>query len=214
MAAPINKVAPADIDNVVLLAPSDAIILFDGTSSNEWVTTKGEPIKWISENGVLTVVPGTGDIQTVKEFEDFQLHIEWRVPSEGGNAERGNSGIYLQGMYEIQIIDTHESPTYANGQTGSIYKQTPPLVDALQKPGKWNSFDIIYHAPIFKNGKMVIKPTLTLLHNGVLVQDHTTIQGTTEYIGLPREVEHGAGPILLQEHGDKTSFRNIWIRSL
>lgn len=210
----LKEVAPADIDGVILAAPSDAIVLYDGSTTSEWVSVSGDPVKWVSEDGVLTVVPGSGDIKSVREFDDFQLHIEWRVPGDSENAERGNSGIYLQGLYEIQIIDTHQSPTYSNGQTGSIYKQAAPLVDALQESGKWNSFDIIYHAPIFKGGKMAVKPTVTILHNGVLVQDHTVIQGTTEYIGLPREVEHGAGPILLQEHGDKTSFRNIWIREL
>lgn len=211
-----DVVTTDDFDDKMIAPPSDAIILYNGETTKEWVTTKGENIQWVSEGGVLTVKPRSGSIKTVREFDDFQLHIEWSAPSEvvSESQGRGNSGVFLQERYEVQMLDSYQNPTYSNGQAGSIYKQTPPLVNAMQKPGKWNVYDIIYTAPIFKNGKMVQKPRVTVLHNGVLVQNHTAILGTTEYIGLPKQTEHGKAPISLQDHGNETRFRNIWIREL
>ena len=154
------------------------------------------------------------------KFNDFQLHIEWRVPKdiEGSDQLRGNSGIYLQGMYEVQVLDNYNNKTYVNGMAGSIYKQTAPLANAMRKPGEWNVYDIIYTAPTFKaDGTYRTRPHVTVIQNGVILQNNTEILGTTEFIGLPRTVKHGAGPILLQVHGDKSqpiSFRNIWIRNL
>ena len=208
--------APSEISD----APSDAIILFDGSNLSEWVKMNGEPAEWTVGNGVFTVKKGTGDIKTKRNFKDFQLHLEWRVPVgiTGESQSRGNSGVYLQGLYEIQILDNFENETYVNGQAGSIYKQTPPLVNAMNPPGEWNVYDIIYTAPTFKDdGTYRTHPRVTVIHNGVLIQNNTIILGTTEYIGFPKVIEHGEGPIKLQDHGDPSeaiSFRNIWIREL
>lgn len=200
-------------------APSDAIVLFDGKGLQQWVSTNDttQAPAWTVENGILTVKPKTGGIQTKETFEDFQLHLEWRSPLtiKGEGQGRGNSGIFLQGIYEIQILDNNTNPTYVNGQAASIYKQQPPLVTATKAAGEWHTYDIIYSAPKFnKDGLLIKKAYVTLIHNGVVVQNHQQIEGTTEYIGLPRVIVHGAGPIALQDHGDLVSFRNIWIRPL
>ncbi|OJV86499.1 MAG: hypothetical protein BGO34_05930 [Bacteroidia bacterium 44-10] len=213
-------VTPGKICEQPIPAPSDAIILFDGKDLSQWENKDGKAAGWTVADGVFTVKKGTGDIRTKQKFNDFQLHIEWRIPEgiEGKSQARGNSGVFLQGMYEIQILDCYENETYVNGQTGSVYKQTPPLVNAMRKPGEWNTYDIIYTAPTFKkDGSYRTPPRVTLLQNGVLLQNNTTILGTTEYIGFPQVREHGAGPISLQDHGDPSapiSFRNIWIREL
>jgi len=211
-------------NNAAITAPSDAIVLFDGKDLSQWKSGSrgGGEAGWIVKNGVVTVNkgPGSGDILTKQEFGDFQLHIEWMVPTNitGESQARGNSGIFLQDKYEVQILDNFVNKTYVNGQAASIYKQTPPLVNAMRKPGEWNVYDIIYTAPTFTaDGKYRTYPTVTILHNGVLVQNNTIIVGTTEYIGFPRVVPHGKGPIRLQMHGDPSepiSFRNIWIREL
>ncbi|MDR2424845.1 MAG: DUF1080 domain-containing protein [Prevotellaceae bacterium] len=198
-------------------APSDAIVLFDGKDLSAWTGEKGDPAPWIVANGVFTVKSGTGSIMTKQKFENFQLHIEWRVPADvkGEGQGRGNSGVYLQGIYELQVLDSYENETYINGMAGSIYKQSPPLVNAMRKPGEWNTYDVIYSAPIFKeDGTYRIPPMVTVLFNGVLVQYNTIIHGTTPYIGFPAVNKHDAGPILLQDHGDAISFRNIWLREL
>jgi len=200
--------------------PSDAIVLFDGKDLSQWTTDKGEDAKWKVHDGVFTVDKKAGDILTKKAFGDFQLHVEWQVPENitGESQARGNSGIFLQDKYEVQILDSYNNKTYVNGQAASIYKQSPPLVNAMRKPGEWNVYDIIYTAPTFtKDGRYRTYPTVTILHNGVLVQNNTVIIGTTEYIGFPQIIPHGKGPIRLQAHGDLSapiSFRNIWIREL
>jgi len=200
-------------------APSDAIVLFDGKNLDNWVSAKdGSAAKWKLAEGAATVVGGTGDIRTKQEFGDFQLHIEWRSPQEPATAKgqgRGNSGIFLQGMYEVQVLNSYENTTYTNGQAASIYKQSPPMVNACAVAGEWNAYDIVYTAPRFrKNGSVETPAYVTVLHNGVIVQHHTAIQGTTEYIGPPKNPMHGKGPIRLQDHGNQVSFRNIWIREL
>ena len=203
-------------------APSDAIVLFDGKDLSAWesVRTKGAAEWIVNSNGTFTVNKKHGDIQTKQSFENYQLHIEWFVPATitGESQARGNSGIFMQGKYEIQVLDSYQNATYANGQAASIYKQARPLVNAMRKPGEWNVYDIIYQAPIFKeDGTYRIPPTVTVIHNGVVVQNNTTILGTTEYIGFPKVEKHGPGPIILQSHGDPSepiSFRNIWIRVL
>lgn len=206
--------------NAILSPPSDANILFDGKDLSKWEKANGEEAGWIVRDGIFTVDKSKGDIQTKEEFGDFQLHLEWRIPEviSGKSQGRGNSGVFLQGLYEIQILDNYDNETYVNGQAGSVYKQSPPLANPMRKPGEWNEYDIIYTAPTFtKDGQYRTPPTVTVLFNGVLVQNHTIIQGTTEYIGFPRVVEHGKGPIILQSHGDPSepiSFRNIWIREL
>lgn len=201
-------------------APSDAIVLFDGKDLSAWESLKGEAAGWNVHDGVFTVNKKAGDIQTKQKFDNYQLHIEWCVPENitGTSQGRGNSGIFMQGMYEVQVLDCYNSETYVNGQTGSIYKQTPPLANAMRKPGEWNVYDIIYTAPIFKeDGTYRVPPRITVIHNGVVLQNNTTILGTTEYIGFPKMVKHGAGPIILQSHGDPSepiSFRNVWLREL
>lgn len=198
-------------------APSDAIILFDGKNLDQWQKPNGDAPEWIVKNGVFTVKPGTGEIRTKQEFGDFQLHIEWRIPEnvQGESQGRGNSGVFLQGKYEIQILDNYNNETYSNGQAGSVYKQSRPLVNAMRKPGEWNVYDIIYEAPTFKkDGTYRTPPRVTVLQNGVILQNNTIIKGTTEYIGFPKVTPHGNGPILLQDHGNPISFRNVWIREL
>lgn len=213
-------VTPGQTSGDPVPAPSDAIVLFDGKDLSKWENAKGEPAEWTVYNGVFTVKKGTGDIRTKQKFSDFQLHLEWCTPVgiQGESQMRGNSGVFLQGMYEIQILDNYQNETYVNGQTGSIYKQTPPLVNAMNKPGVWNTYDIIYMAPTFKkDGSYRTYPRVTILQNGVLLQNNTIIQGTTPYVGFPEVIKHGDGPIGLQDHGDASapiSFRNIWIREL
>ena len=201
-------------------APSDAIVLFDGTDlSREWTSQDGGEPQWMVEDGAVTVKRGTGVIKTKRVFDDFQLHIEWRSPSEviGESQGRGNSGIFLQERYEVQVLDNYENRTYRNGQAGSLYKQHAPLVNATKKPGEWQTYDIIYTAPRFKDdGTYFTPPMVTVLHNGVLVQNHVKLRGPTEYIGIPEYSveEHGPGSLMLQDHGNPVSYRNIWIREL
>lgn len=196
--------------------PSDAIILFEGSDLSKWKGDNGEA-EWKVEDGILTVVKGTGTITTKDAFGDMQLHIEWRAPEqiEGEGQGRGNSGIFLQNQYELQVLDSYENETYANGQAGSIYKQHAPLVNAMREPGEWQVYDVIYTAPRFKEDGTLFSPArVTVLHNGVLIQNNVTIQGKTEYIGLPKYEAHGKAPISLQDHGNPVSFRNIWVREL
>jgi hypothetical protein len=213
-------VAPGDI--ATASAPSDAVVLFDGRDLAAWASTRdGSDAGWkVNSDGSFTVDKRAGDICTRQAFDSFQLHIEWRIPENisGQSQARGNSGVYLQGLYEVQVLDNYAAETYVNGQAGSIYKQSPPLVNAMRKPGEWNVYDIIYTAPVFKDdGTYRYPPRVTVLHNGIVVQNNTTILGTTEYIGFPKVQPHGAGPIVLQSHGDPSepiSFRNIWLREL
>lgn len=199
--------------------PSDAIVLFDGTNLDQWISSsnKDQAAQWDIADGIMTVKPKAGSIQTKEVFDDFQLHLEWKSPStiKGQGQGRGNSGVFLQGKYEIQVLDNKDNPTYVNGQAGSLYKQKPPLVDVKATGSGWHTYDIIYSAPRFnKDGHLIKKGNVTVLHNGVVIQNHTQIEGTTEYIGLPKIEAHGKGPIILQDHGDLVSFRNIWIRKL
>lgn len=201
-------------------APSDAIVLFDGSDlGREWTNADGAEPEWLVEDGCVTVAAGKGVIKTKRVFNDFQLHIEWRSPAEvvGESQGRGNSGIFLQELYEIQVLDNYSNRTYRNGQAGSVYKQHAPLVNACKAPGEWQVYDIIYTAPRFNdNGTYFTPPTVTVLHNGVLVQNHVKLRGPTEFVGIPEySVEkHGAKSIVLQDHGNPVSYRNIWIREL
>lgn len=200
-------------------APSDAIVLFDGKNLEaEWVKDNGDKPEWKVENGAMTVSPGKGGIKTKRDFGDCQLHIEWRSPEvvKGESQGRGNSGVFLQG-YEVQVLDSYNNRTYRNGQAGSIYKQHPPMVNACKAPGEWQTYDIIYTAPVFKtDGTYLVPPKITVLHNGVVVQNASEVRGPTVFIGVPEYsvAPHGKGPISLQDHGDLVSFRNIWIREL
>jgi hypothetical protein len=198
--------------------PSDAIVLFDGTSLDQWETPDGGPAGWKLEDGAMTVVKGTGSIQTKQAFGDIQLHLEWRAPArvEGEGQGRGNSGVYLQGRYEVQVLDCYNNITYSNGQTGSIYKQHIPLANACRPPGEWQTYDIIYMAPRFKeDGSLFTPATVTVMHNGVLLLNHVVIKGNSEYIGLPAYKTHPLKqPLLLQDHSNPVSYRNIWVREL
>ncbi|MFN4255995.1 MAG: DUF1080 domain-containing protein [Saprospiraceae bacterium] len=201
--------------------PSDAIVLFDGRNLNEWLSTKDSTnAKWqLNPDSSMTVLRGAGDIMTKRSFGDCQLHIEWRTPPVAPNSPtgqgRGNSGVFLQDRYEVQVLDSYENRTYSNGQASAIYKQHIPLVNACRPPGEWQTYDIIYTAPRFNaDGVQVAPGRVTVIHNGVLTQNNVEIKGTSEYIGLPKVVAHGKAPIRLQDHGDPISFRNIWIREL
>ncbi len=198
-------------------APSDAIIIFDGKDLSQWSANNGGEAKWEVSDGAFTVTKGTGDIKTKQTFGDIQLHIEWRSPAkvEGDGQGRGNSGIFLMERYELQVLDSYESVTYSNGQAGSIYKQSIPLVNACRKPGEWQTYDVVFTAPKFgENGRVITPATITVLHNGVLIQNHTTITGPSEYKGLPVYQAHGKASLKLQDHGNPVSYRNIWIREL
>ncbi len=204
-------------------APSDAIILFDGSDLLAWVSASdGGPARWDVRGGILTVNKAAGDIHTKEAFGSYQLHLEWCVPPMDEafkGQDRGNSGVYLQvGHYELQILDSYRQQTYVNGQAGSVYKQTAPLVNATLPPGQWNVYDIIYNAPQFnEDGSYRCPPRVTVLHNGVVIQNDTVIYGNTRYLGLPDVAVHGDCRIGLQAHGDRSpaiSFRNIWIRRL
>lgn len=208
-------------------APSDAIMLFDGTDLDEWVSVEDEsPAAWRVADGVMTVHKPAGNIVTKRRFTDYQLHLEWRVPASitGKDQARGNSGLFLASTgsgdagYELQILDSYQNRTYSNGQAGSVYKQAMPLVNAMRKPGEWQSYDVIWTAPRFNDdGTLKTPARLTALHNGVLIQRDFELPGETLYIGQPTYKPHGAAPIELQSHGDPSepiSFRNIWVREL
>jgi len=199
-------------------APSDAIVLFDGSNLDEWVTLNGEKAGWkINEDGSMTVVGGAGNIVTKRKFDDIQLHLEFSSPAkvEGEGQGRGNSGVFMQKRYEVQVLDSYQNRTYSNGQAGALYKQHPPLVNASRPPGEWQTYDIIYTAPRFnKDGMRIVPAYITVLHNGVLIHNHREIKGTTEYIGLPKNVAHGEDVIMLQDHSNPVSYRNIWVREL
>jgi hypothetical protein len=202
-----------------LNAPSDAIILFDGSDLSEWTGTRDSVARWTVEDGYFTVSRRTGDIKTKRVFEDFQLHIEWRTPAEvvGESQGRGNSGVFLQEIYEVQILDSYNNRTYRHGQAGSIYKQYAPLVNASKGPGEWQTYDIIYTAPRFKDDETYFTPpVVTVFHNGVLILNNVKLRGPTQYVGIPEYTveKHGPKAILLQDHSNPVSFRNIWIREL
>jgi hypothetical protein len=210
-------------------APSDAIILFDGKNLNQWVSAADStmPAKWDVANGIFTVSKTTGNIRTKQSFLDYQLHIEWRIPENitGTGQARGNSGIFLASTgpgdagYELQVLDNYKNETYTNGQAGSIYKQAVPLANPNKKPGEWQSYDVIWNAPRFNDDGTIKTPAhVTVLFNGVLVENNFELLGPTQYIGKPAyRKPHGPCPIKLQAHGDKSepiSYRNIWIRNI
>lgn len=208
-------------------APSDAIILFNGKNMDEWVPSNDTTSqnKWTVSQGIITVDKTAGDMQTKRKFTDYQLHIEYRIPSDitGSGQARGNSGIFLAAPsadygYELQVLDNYGNTTYVNGQAGAIYKQSIPLANACRKPGEWQSYDVVWTAPRFyDDGTVKSQARVTVFHNGVLVQNNFSLRGDTKYIGLPAYKRHGAAPIRLQAHGDKSepiSYRNIWIRPL
>ncbi|YCM42254.1 DUF1080 domain-containing protein [Verrucomicrobiaceae bacterium 227] len=204
--------------------PSDAVVLFDGTEKafkENWTDTKGGPSKWNVVDGALESVRSAGYIQSKAEFGSCQLHIEWASPSEvkGDGQGRGNSGVFLMGQYEVQVLDSHDNVTYADGQASALYGRSKPLVNASRKPGEWQTYDIIFHRPRFdQDGKVIKRATFTVLHNGVLVQDHVALSGGTGWNGPHSASDYKAhadkGPIAMQDHGNPVRFRNVWVREL
>jgi hypothetical protein len=232
---PVPKVVTPAPNNTA--PPSDAIVLFDGKNLDEWVSAtpnKGQPkspAQWIVADGVLVVNKSVGSIETKRTFRNYQLHIEWKIPENitGSGQARGNSGVFLASTgpgdagYELQILDSYNNKTYVNGQAGSIYKQSIPLVNPIRKPGEWQTYDVIWTAPIFNGegsnaeGALKTPAYVTVFFNGVLVQNHFALKGETLYRGQPFYKKFDTAPIKLQAHGDKSepiSFRNIWVREL
>lgn len=198
--------------------PSDAIVLFDGKDLSSWETAKGGAAGWTVRDGYMEVVKGKGGIRTKQGFGDCQLHVEWAAPAPpvGKGQDRGNSGVFLMDIYEVQVLDTYQSQTYADGMAGAIYGQYPPLVNATRKPGEWQTYDIIFRAPRFDEKGAITSPArLTVIHNGVLVQDNEELTGPTAHKARPPYKPHAARmPISLQDHSHPVRFRNIWVREL
>lgn len=225
--APVPKVVtPGASDSA---PPSDAIVLFGGKNLDEWVSTRDKsPAQWIVRDGVLTVnkAQGVGNIETRRTFRNYQLYIEWKIPANitGTGQARGNSGVFLASTgpgddgYELQILDSFNNDTYVNGQAGSVYKQSIPLVNPSRRPGEWQTYDVVWTAPTFNaDGSLKTPAWMTVLFNGVLVQNHFQLTGQTLYIGEPSYQKYDTAPIKLQAHGDRSEpigFRNIWIREL
>lgn len=212
-------VPPRVMPGVGTAASSDAIVLFDGSDLSKWESggKDGGPAKWRVANGELIVVPGAGTIRTKEYFGDCQLHIEFKSPAPENytGQNRGNSGIMLQSRYEIQVLDCDNNPTYVNGMVGSVYKQSAPLVNAYTKNGEWQIYDIYWKAPRFGTNDQLESPAMvTVVLNGIVVQNNYILKGTTPYTGLPKYVAHGRMPLSLQDHGTEVAFRNIWIRNL
>lgn len=197
-------------------APSDAVVLFDGTDLSKWRKAKGGDAGWKVENGVAQV-NGSGDIASKEEFGDCQVHIEWSSPNppQGDIMNRGNSGVFLMGLYEIQVFESYQSGIYADGQAAAVYGQYPPLVNATRKPGEWQVYDIIFTAPRFADGKLNTPAYVTVIHNGVLAHNHVALLGPTGHKILAKETPHAEkGPLSLQDHGNPVRYRNIWVRPI
>lgn len=203
---------------VVIPPPADAVVLFNGTSLDNWVGADSAPPRWPVINGAVEVAAGTGAITTKEAFGDIQLHLEWRTPAppRGDGQNRGNSGVFLMGRYEVQVLDSWDNITYADGQAAALYGQYPPLVNASLPPGEWQSYDIVFRRPHFKENGDVSRPArVTVFHNGVLVQADAELIGPTSHrVRAPYEAHADRLPITLQDHGDPVQFRNIWLRPL
>lgn len=217
----LQRPAPQVVDpgenNLPAGVPSDATVLFDGSNLQQW-TSAGGDAKWKIKDGAMESVPGGGYLVTKQKFGDCQLHVEWAAPSKpsGKGQGRGNSGVYLMGKYEVQVLDSFENSTYADGSAGSLYGQYPPLVNASRKPGEWQAYDIIFRRPRFdETGKLISPARVTVLHNGVVIQNNEELYGPTNWIQHKDYQPHPAQlPLSLQDHGNPVRFRNIWIRPL
>jgi hypothetical protein len=212
---PVVDPGPLNLPNP---PPADAQVLFNGKDLSHWVDSKGNQAQWKVENGTMEVVKKTGSIQTKNEFGSCQLHIEWAAPSEasGEGQARGNSGVFLMGIYEVQVLDNYENKTYADGMAGAVYGQYPPLVNVCRPPGKWQSFDIVFVAPQFDETGNLEKPArMTVFHNHVLIHHDVVLTGPTAWKKRPSYKPHAEKlPLSLQDHGDPVRFRNIWIREI
>jgi Domain of Unknown Function (DUF1080) len=217
-APPVITPGTFSTQEVAGVPPSDAVVLFDGKDLSHWRGESGRSANWKMEDGALVIGAGTGDIVSQEEFGDCQLHLEFAapVPPRGRDQGRGNSGVMLFGRYEIQVLDSFQNRTYADGQAAAIYGQFPPLVNASRPPGQWQTYDIIFEAPHFRDDRSLESPAyVTILHNGVLVHNHTPLIGAMAYRAVGKYTPHGPkGPIQLQDHGDPVGFRNIWVREL
>jgi hypothetical protein len=198
--------------------PSDAVVLFDGTDLRQWRAVDGTPARWTVRDGHMETAPGAGAIVTRRGFGDVQLHVEWATPSvpAGSGQGRGNSGVIFMGMYEVQVLDSYQNVTYADGQAAAIYGQYPPLVNASRPPGAWQSYDVVFRAPRFSpRGTLVAPARMTVFHNGVLVQDNAEVWGPTTWLEHARYAAHADTlPLLLQDHDNPVRYRNIWVRPL
>lgn len=210
-----RKVAPGATTTA---PPSDAIVLFDGTSLAQWTDARGAEARWIVRDGYMQTVPGAGPVRSRQSFGDVQAHVEWATPSPGvgSGQDRGNSGIYFMGLYEVQVLDSYENVTYADGQAASLYGQHPPLVNASRPPGEWQSYDIVFRRPRFSATGTLLSPArLTVFHNGVLVQDNAELWGPTNWLQFDPYTPHAdALPFTLQDHDHPVRFRNFWVRPL
>jgi hypothetical protein len=214
---PVVDPGTASTQDAAGRAPSDSVVLFDGKDLSRWADKDGKPAKWKVENGYIEVAPGAGYLSTRDSFGDCQLHVEFAEPSppHGESQERGNSGVFLMGLYEIQVLDSYENKTYADGQASAVYGQYPPLVNASRPPAQWQSYDIIFHRPHFKDGKVTRPARLTVLHNGMLVQDNVELTGPTAHGERPPyKPGPDKAPLQLQDHENPVRYRNIWIREL
>ncbi len=212
------KIVTPGESNLPLAPPSDAVVLFNGKDLSNWRDQNGGPAKWVIKDEVMESVPDSGYIFTAQSFGDCQLHVEWSSPAkvEGKSQGRGNSGVFLMGLYEVQVLDSFDNITYADGQAGSLYGQYPPLVNASRGPGQWQSYDIVFRRPRFdESGGLVSQARLTVFHNGVLIQDNVTAFGPTAWLQhLPTEKHADKLPLSFQDHGNPVRFRNVWIREL
>ena len=218
----IRRPKPAVVEPVTPTSsaptPKDAVVLFDGTHLDAWQALGGGPVPWKVTDGFLEIAPGTGPIESKGKFGDVQLHVEWSAPNPPGGKgqDRGNSGIFLMGLYELQVLDSYRADTYADGQAGAIYGQYPPLFNASRPPGEWQTYDIAFRRPRFDtSGKLLEPARVTLIHNGILIQNNEELFGSTAWLQwLPYEAQGDRGPIQLQDHGHRVRYRNIWLRNL
>jgi hypothetical protein len=199
-------------------APADAIVLFDGKDLSQWRSADGGPAKWVMKDGAIESVPGSGYLHSARGFGDVQLHVEWAAPAkvEGASQGRGNSGVFLMGLYEVQVLDSFENDTYPDGQAAAVYGQYPPLVNACRPPGEWQSYDILFRRPRFRpDGSLASPARITVLHNGVLVQDGVEPWGPTSWLqALPYTAHADRLPLAFQDHGNPVRYRNVWLREL